>query len=106
MEVSVLGRKTGFVTIFRPYLYLPVALCQVKFCIKLVFCKFGKQSLSSSHGLRIKDRDPIQGPVVRTHSFTPVLFLDNDNRCRIWRLSLIHISEPTRLLSISYAVFC
>eukprot|EP00658_Telonema_sp_P-2_P053445 TRINITY_DN4198_c0_g1_i1.p1 TRINITY_DN4198_c0_g1~~TRINITY_DN4198_c0_g1_i1.p1 ORF type:complete len:180 (-),score=34.01 TRINITY_DN4198_c0_g1_i1:92-631(-) len=24
----------------------------------------------------------------------------------IWELSLIHISEPTRLLSISYAVFC
>src|SRR5678815_728565 len=24
----------------------------------------------------------------------------------VWRLSLIHISEPTRLLSISYAVFC
>src|SRR5665254_11541 len=23
-----------------------------------------------------------------------------------WPLSLIHISEPTRLLSISYAVFC
>src|SRR5674536_162866 len=23
-----------------------------------------------------------------------------------WHLSLIHISEPTRLLSISYAVFC
>src|SRR5678815_5846899 len=23
-----------------------------------------------------------------------------------WSLSLIHISEPTRLLSISYAVFC
>eukprot|EP00658_Telonema_sp_P-2_P068722 TRINITY_DN57697_c0_g1_i1.p1 TRINITY_DN57697_c0_g1~~TRINITY_DN57697_c0_g1_i1.p1 ORF type:complete len:106 (+),score=32.50 TRINITY_DN57697_c0_g1_i1:120-437(+) len=23
-----------------------------------------------------------------------------------WYLSLIHISEPTRLLSISYAVFC
>ena len=23
-----------------------------------------------------------------------------------WTLSLIHISEPTRLLSISYAVFC
>src|SRR5674536_372379 len=23
-----------------------------------------------------------------------------------WDLSLIHISEPTRLLSISYAVFC
>src|SRR5678815_4531077 len=25
---------------------------------------------------------------------------------KIWNLSLIHISEPTRLLSISYAVFC
>eukprot|EP00658_Telonema_sp_P-2_P059593 TRINITY_DN4865_c0_g1_i3.p1 TRINITY_DN4865_c0_g1~~TRINITY_DN4865_c0_g1_i3.p1 ORF type:complete len:200 (-),score=31.31 TRINITY_DN4865_c0_g1_i3:65-664(-) len=24
----------------------------------------------------------------------------------VWELSLIHISEPTRLLSISYAVFC
>src|SRR5678815_1477367 len=24
----------------------------------------------------------------------------------VWFLSLIHISEPTRLLSISYAVFC
>eukprot|EP00658_Telonema_sp_P-2_P073912 TRINITY_DN63058_c0_g1_i1.p1 TRINITY_DN63058_c0_g1~~TRINITY_DN63058_c0_g1_i1.p1 ORF type:complete len:277 (+),score=16.41 TRINITY_DN63058_c0_g1_i1:196-1026(+) len=27
-------------------------------------------------------------------------------RCFLWGLSLIHISEPTRLLSISYAVFC
>eukprot|EP00658_Telonema_sp_P-2_P007495 TRINITY_DN12796_c0_g1_i3.p1 TRINITY_DN12796_c0_g1~~TRINITY_DN12796_c0_g1_i3.p1 ORF type:complete len:270 (-),score=39.45 TRINITY_DN12796_c0_g1_i3:69-878(-) len=27
-------------------------------------------------------------------------------RHRMWALSLIHISEPTRLLSISYAVFC
>ena len=26
--------------------------------------------------------------------------------CAIIHLSLIHISEPTRLLSISYAVFC
>eukprot|EP00658_Telonema_sp_P-2_P071681 TRINITY_DN6090_c0_g1_i2.p1 TRINITY_DN6090_c0_g1~~TRINITY_DN6090_c0_g1_i2.p1 ORF type:complete len:286 (+),score=63.67 TRINITY_DN6090_c0_g1_i2:122-979(+) len=26
--------------------------------------------------------------------------------CTLWDLSLIHISEPTRLLSISYAVFC
>src|SRR5678815_3699510 len=25
---------------------------------------------------------------------------------KMWDLSLIHISEPTRLLSISYAVFC
>src|SRR5678815_2698450 len=27
-------------------------------------------------------------------------------RSKDWELSLIHISEPTRLLSISYAVFC
>eukprot|EP00658_Telonema_sp_P-2_P030514 TRINITY_DN23015_c0_g1_i3.p1 TRINITY_DN23015_c0_g1~~TRINITY_DN23015_c0_g1_i3.p1 ORF type:complete len:104 (+),score=23.16 TRINITY_DN23015_c0_g1_i3:100-411(+) len=32
---------------------------------------------------------------------------DHDHRvCRGLHLSLIHISEPTRLLSISYAVFC
>src|SRR5678815_4569912 len=29
-----------------------------------------------------------------------------DRRYAVPRLSLIHISEPTRLLSISYAVFC
>src|SRR5674536_387702 len=29
-----------------------------------------------------------------------------DTTARNWALSLIHISEPTRLLSISYAVFC
>src|SRR5665213_3027945 len=26
--------------------------------------------------------------------------------CTIWKLSLIHISEPTRQAEISYAVFC
>src|SRR5678815_3452356 len=30
----------------------------------------------------------------------------SDELYRIYGLSLIHISEPTRLLSISYAVFC
>src|SRR5678816_1782725 len=29
-----------------------------------------------------------------------------ENELTVYRLSLIHISEPTRLLSISYAVFC
>src|SRR5678815_4533017 len=32
-------------------------------------------------------------------------FIETSHR-RGYRLSLIHISEPTRLLSISYAVFC
>src|SRR5678815_5806310 len=31
---------------------------------------------------------------------------DNGRVGRVPNLSLIHISEPTRLLSISYAVFC
>src|SRR5678815_4515826 len=33
-----------------------------------------------------------------------VYFAENDDL--VYCLSLIHISEPTRLLSISYAVFC
>src|SRR5665254_28105 len=33
-------------------------------------------------------------------------FLNYDPSDMTWILSLIHISEPTRLLSISYAVFC
>ena len=32
--------------------------------------------------------------------------MSEDDKNRVRRLSLIHISEPTRLLSISYAVFC
>src|SRR5678816_3018022 len=33
--------------------------------------------------------------------------INDSNHCwPRWHLSLIHISEPTRLLSISYAVFC
>ena len=32
--------------------------------------------------------------------------LDDDAMGVVFRLSLIHISEPTRLLSTSYAVFC
>src|SRR5678816_2518869 len=35
------------------------------------------------------------------------MLLDNaaEHGATVWQLSLIHISEPTRLLSISYAVF-
>ena len=38
-----------------------------------------------------------------THFFNPPRYM---RLIEIVRLSLIHISEPTRLLSISYAVFC
>src|SRR5678815_2562643 len=37
----------------------------------------------------------------------PIIFANNGFKPgKVWKLSLIHISEPTRLLSISYAVFC
>src|SRR5450756_86304 len=32
--------------------------------------------------------------------------LEPVGNCLVWQLSLIHISEPTRLGMISYAVFC
>ena len=34
------------------------------------------------------------------------VYQDSQGRTPVLPLSLIHISEPTRLLSISYAVFC
>src|SRR5450756_1365984 len=43
---------------------------------------------------------------VSTHSANPLLH-DSSSLCRaVGKLSLIHISEPTRLGMISYAVFC
>src|SRR5674536_399587 len=39
---------------------------------------------------------------IKGHSKTPTFV----KRLTVYWLSLIHISEPTRLLSISYAVFC
>ena len=58
---------------------------------------------------RVHDEAPRQPHDVSTH-----LFLHDPRHFHIWQavahrfhyLSLIHISEPTRLLSISYAVFC
>src|SRR5678815_3322993 len=40
------------------------------------------------------------------YSFVDRIAKDQSSRSREKNLSLIHISEPTRLLSISYAVFC
>ena len=36
----------------------------------------------------------------------PDVAVGPDDRVYVFSLSLIHISEPTRLLSISYAVLC
>src|SRR5678815_6007657 len=41
-----------------------------------------------------------------SHSFQAAYALDSSGQISVQYLSLIHISEPTRLLSISYAVFC
>ena len=52
-----------------------------------------------------KPNDEIANYKSAITEFEKVVRVDADNE-RVWKLSLIHISEPTRLLSISYAVFC
>ena len=47
------------------------------------------------------DNDDMRFYVERAIEWTPLVDLTE-----YMHLSLIHISEPTRLLSISYAVFC
>src|SRR5678816_1851689 len=42
----------------------------------------------------------------KIHPRGVAVVIEAQHLCMIMRLSLIHISEPTRLLSISYAVFC
>eukprot|EP00658_Telonema_sp_P-2_P015044 TRINITY_DN15759_c0_g1_i9.p2 TRINITY_DN15759_c0_g1~~TRINITY_DN15759_c0_g1_i9.p2 ORF type:complete len:121 (+),score=21.46 TRINITY_DN15759_c0_g1_i9:396-758(+) len=55
-------------------------------------------SLSSSARMALSTPQPVWMEVIHICGRFPVLCVDT--------LSLIHISEPTRLLSISYAVFC
>ena len=52
-----------------------------------------------------RDCDIARGKIMGTpdDGFLKIIF---DNETNVVLLSLIHISEPTRLLSISYAVFC
>src|SRR5678815_5500415 len=56
----------------------------------------GSRIMIAPHVVRRADLDPVKAllPVAPT------------GRISLFLLSLIHISEPTRLLSISYAVFC
>src|SRR5678815_4323845 len=52
----------------------------------------------SREGFEILERFREEGESAKT--------ADRTELQRLLKLSLIHISEPTRLLSISYAVFC
>ena len=49
--------------------------------------KFGKKRIIKDEVIRAYERSFIE-------------------QCKVYRLSLIHISEPTRQAEISYAVFC
>src|SRR5450759_1791490 len=58
-------------------------------------------------------RDVVLWPPSRRNGRIPPLMsrmasvgLGGPVKCSAWNLSLIHISEPTRLGMISYAVFC
>eukprot|EP00658_Telonema_sp_P-2_P034790 TRINITY_DN25393_c0_g1_i2.p1 TRINITY_DN25393_c0_g1~~TRINITY_DN25393_c0_g1_i2.p1 ORF type:complete len:105 (+),score=35.27 TRINITY_DN25393_c0_g1_i2:135-449(+) len=51
-------------------------------------------------------RAAIQAGTFPEYIRTFMLAYHPDKEYPTWCLSLIHISEPTRLLSISYAVFC
>src|SRR5678815_4984561 len=46
------------------------------------------------------------GPFVEANVVGTQVLLDTAKAHSVQKLSLIHISEPARLLSISYAVFC
>src|SRR5678815_2136352 len=75
-----------------------------EFCTELVQicgCNWGGSMLKIAYlgrGMHLEFRHPqYEGPIV-TSAIVDIRVLSE--------LSLIHISEPTRLLSISYAVFC
>src|SRR5678815_6102967 len=55
--------------------------------------------------LIVKERIPLAQRIMLTGHADQRAIEEAINRSEIF-LSLIHISEPTRLLSISYAVFC
>src|SRR5674536_21928 len=60
--------------------------------------RYGDHNLTDSETFYVGD---LKVEVLNTPGHT------NDSLCfTVYELSLIHISEPTRLLSISYAVFC
>src|SRR5678816_4736732 len=72
-------------------------------------CFVGRWITGLLHGLGVQEGQPLRIPVGQIISVTDTVKVDvdfGDTPAAVIELSLIHISEPTRLLSISYAVFC
>src|SRR5678815_2787714 len=92
------------------------AIQQRDFDLVLMDLNYARDTTSGQEGLdlitEIRKLDSIVPVVVLTGWGTVELAVEamqrgvHDFVQKPWDLSLIHISEPTRLLSISYAVFC
>src|SRR5678816_4725165 len=62
-------------------------------------------ALKEGNEITTNDLDVLSLPSANTTEFIPTSYSVTEGTTK-HLLSLIHISEPTRLLSISYAVFC
>ena len=71
--------------------------------LKLWMAAVGWETLLNRKGTMWRKQSPeVQASVVDAQSAAELMLMQSS----VIKLSLIHISEPTRLLSISYAVFC
>src|SRR5678816_4188166 len=111
MPMSSHGKRGSFFYTLLGYLMILVFLLATALLIGAALYRF----------VIVPDRIPPVGAIGKwggliLFTFGTFLFVIKKSRTR-WRnrtfwiglgaiLSLIHISEPTRLLSISYAVFC
>src|SRR5678815_5013244 len=65
-----------------------------------------RMELGKTNAIGIGDRPFVEDQMLAESDLTAFFDLFIPSQPITMRLSLIHISEPTRLLSISYAVFC
>eukprot|EP00658_Telonema_sp_P-2_P073483 TRINITY_DN62568_c0_g1_i1.p1 TRINITY_DN62568_c0_g1~~TRINITY_DN62568_c0_g1_i1.p1 ORF type:complete len:383 (+),score=116.38 TRINITY_DN62568_c0_g1_i1:159-1307(+) len=110
-----LPRWSGLCDQLLPSLYMQaLSLCaqlDAK-CTLMTHAKRHAQLQATLEGPTIKkdrhggESGTLQEGAVRTIDQMVCLSEDALGSPMLWDLSLIHISEPTRLLSISYAVFC
>src|SRR5659263_153632 len=82
----------------------------VTFCFCTLRDSNEREIATESKKLRLQKGLIYPNSKLPAHRYT-ILYRKNQEKCKIWctgvpYLSLIHISEPTRLGMISYAVFC